>query len=202
MTADEFIAKQVIEEIKRARQNPKDVVQKLLKAMPAVSYSSGSCEISNNHLSIIGDGIVIRNKKSDVDLFFGKKNISHVPAVLDMDQLYNLNDIHPDDIDYYKTYLRGSTLGELYNKLLYKYYSSSRWAAIRDKVLCRDKYMCQACLNQTATQAHHLTYDHVFNEALFDLIAICRDCHEKISESEKFSRMIKKAMSHQRKYGF
>ena len=52
------------------------------------------------------------------------------------------------------------------------------------KVMLRDKNICQACLTRQATDVHHLTYKHIYNEPLFDLVAICRPCHEKLHELE------------------
>lgn len=58
------------------------------------------------------------------------------------------------------------------------YLKTPQWKSKRQRVLERDKHLCQACLRRTATQAHHLTYEHIFNEPLFDLIAICEICHK------------------------
>jgi hypothetical protein len=48
-----------------------------------------------------------------------------------------------------------------------------RWRATRR----RDKYICQVCHKNKATQVHHLNYDHWKNEPLDDLISVCRLCH-------------------------
>lgn len=60
------------------------------------------------------------------------------------------------------------------------YLQTDSWKERRRKVLFRDKYLCQACLYQRAAHVHHLTYERVFNEPLFDLIAVCEPCHESI----------------------
>lgn len=62
------------------------------------------------------------------------------------------------------------------------YLRSPEWQARRQKVLIRDKYLCQACLEKNATQVHHLSYDHVFNEPLFELVAVCKECHDKLTQ--------------------
>ncbi len=31
-----------------------------------------------------------------------------------------------------------------------------------------------------AEDVHHLTYARLYDEMLFDLIAVCRDCHERL----------------------
>lgn len=66
----------------------------------------------------------------------------------------------------------------------YAYLKSEKWKAKRIKVLHRDKYICQACLTNTATDVHHLTYKHIYNEPMFDLVSICRPCHEKLHDLE------------------
>lgn len=56
-----------------------------------------------------------------------------------------------------------------------------KWAAIREKVLARARGWCEGCNEQKASQVHHLTYARVGgNEMLFDLVAICDDCHHKV----------------------
>ncbi len=60
------------------------------------------------------------------------------------------------------------------------YLRSPEWDKKRKAVLERDKYLCQGCLSKRAVQAHHLTYAHVGNEFLFELIAVCIDCHRRI----------------------
>lgn len=54
------------------------------------------------------------------------------------------------------------------------------WAAKRNAVLKRANFICEGCLTNKATQVHHLTYDHIFEELLFELVAICPDCHTRI----------------------
>lgn len=65
------------------------------------------------------------------------------------------------------------------------YLKSPEWQRKRVKVLERDSYLCQACLSRKATDAHHLTYKHFKNEPLFELISVCRPCHEKIHNIER-----------------
>jgi hypothetical protein len=61
-----------------------------------------------------------------------------------------------------------------------KYLKSDKWRIKREAVLKRDNYLCQACLHRTASQVHHLTYKHVLDEPLFDLVSICEPCHRKL----------------------
>jgi hypothetical protein len=66
-----------------------------------------------------------------------------------------------------------------------KYYDSPEWKVKHKLVLQRDDHKCQACQDKPAVQAHHLTYKHWKNEPLFDLVAVCVECHESIHKTEK-----------------
>ena len=66
-----------------------------------------------------------------------------------------------------------------------EYLKSEEWKNKRDIVFKRDNNICQSCLNNSADQVHHLTYRHIFNEPLFDLISICFDCHKIITDIDK-----------------
>lgn len=63
------------------------------------------------------------------------------------------------------------------------YLKSQQWHKMRQRVLDRDGGLCQACLTNAATHVHHLSYD-LYNQlgksAAFELVAICRTCHEQI----------------------
>ena len=61
-----------------------------------------------------------------------------------------------------------------------EYLQSAEWKNTRDKVLYRDHFMCQGCLEVRATQVHHLSYKNIGNEFLFQLISLCDKCHERI----------------------
>lgn len=63
-----------------------------------------------------------------------------------------------------------------------KYLNSKKWNLKREKVLERDNYLCQACLTRVATQVHHLSYEFVYDEPLFDLTSVCTECHNKIHD--------------------
>jgi len=62
------------------------------------------------------------------------------------------------------------------------------WARCRNLVLERDGHTCRALLpgcTQHAAEVHHLTYDHWWNPPLFDLVAVCRECHEQITGMDR-----------------
>lgn len=60
------------------------------------------------------------------------------------------------------------------------YYSSEQWARLRRLVIKRAAGRCEGCGEAEATQAHHLHYRTFGQEFLWDLRAVCRDCHERI----------------------
>lgn len=61
-----------------------------------------------------------------------------------------------------------------------RYLATGDWQLKRHQVLKRDNYICQGCLTNKATEVHHLTYDNVTDELLFQLVSVCRNCHDKI----------------------
>lgn len=72
------------------------------------------------------------------------------------------------------------------------YLQSTAWERKRDLVLRRDDYRCQANVDErcarTASQVHHLTYAHLGQEPLFDLIAVCTPCHGAITAMDRERR--------------
>lgn len=64
------------------------------------------------------------------------------------------------------------------------YLKTDKWKILRDKVFKRDNYVCMACLENKAEHVHHLTYDRIFNEPLFDLVSICDACHKNVHEDK------------------
>lgn len=57
------------------------------------------------------------------------------------------------------------------------YLDTPAWQAKRAKVLKRCGGVCEGCGEAPATQAHHLTYAHLGDELLFELVGLCRTCH-------------------------
>lgn len=60
------------------------------------------------------------------------------------------------------------------------YINSAQWRAKRQEVLERDNYVCCGCRKRKATQVHHLTYDHIGQELLWELVSVCDDCHQVV----------------------
>lgn len=59
------------------------------------------------------------------------------------------------------------------------YLSSSDWRRRRQLILKRSGGICEGCMERPATQVHHLSYAHVCNEFLWELRAICDQCHNR-----------------------
>ena len=69
----------------------------------------------------------------------------------------------------------------------YKAYLASReWALKREAVRKRSGNKCERCKTGPQDAVHHLTYEHVGNEPLEDLQAICDPCHEFLSGTSRF----------------
>lgn len=68
-----------------------------------------------------------------------------------------------------------------YTQRYHEYLRTPQWRAKARMVIRRDGGICRGCLEAPATEVHHLTYEHIYREPLFDLVALCRPCHEAIS---------------------
>lgn len=64
------------------------------------------------------------------------------------------------------------------------YLLTSSWRARRFKVLERAKYLCEGCGEHPAMEVHHVTYDHVGGEFLWELRAVCVTCHERLHQEK------------------
>lgn len=69
-----------------------------------------------------------------------------------------------------------------YSAWYLQYMNSAKWAHKRLQVLIRDNYLCKACGQLPATQAHHTTYIHFGDEPLFELESVCESCHVKLTK--------------------
>lgn len=75
---------------------------------------------------------------------------------------------------------RGREVG--FWKTYNEYLKSDEWLKKRTRVLERANNQCEGCRNRRATQVHHLNYKHVFNEFLFELVALCDECHRRLHD--------------------
>ena len=68
------------------------------------------------------------------------------------------------------------------NRNYHEYLKTDEWGKKRQLVLNRCKNICEACGINQAEAVHHLTYEHIYDEFLFELIGICHKCHSKIHD--------------------
>lgn len=63
-----------------------------------------------------------------------------------------------------------------------RHMKSDLWARKRQRVIKRAAGFCEGCgdLLNDRVHIHHKTYDHLGDEFLFELLAICARCHQKI----------------------
>lgn len=60
---------------------------------------------------------------------------------------------------------------------------SETWKDMRRRVFDRCGGICEGCRMRRAVQVHHRNYTYKFGrEMLFDLVAVCRECHEAIHD--------------------
>ena len=72
----------------------------------------------------------------------------------------------------------------------YEYLKSPEWKEKRQLVMDRAGYICEGCLQSRANNVHHKTYANIYNEFLFELVALCRQCHESIHDIQKENEAI------------
>lgn len=60
------------------------------------------------------------------------------------------------------------------------YLKTSEWKHRRRLVMLRSQGICEGCRERPAKEVHHLTYAHVCEEFLFELVALCEECHDRI----------------------
>lgn len=73
-----------------------------------------------------------------------------------------------------------------------EYLQTPEWRVLHDRVMKRAGGVCEACRRDPRdgyrpVNAHHLTYRHIFHEFLFELVAICRDCHDRWHERGRYA---------------
>lgn len=65
------------------------------------------------------------------------------------------------------------------------YLKSIQWHSKRELVAKRANHTCEGCGEYQGNNGdvHHLSYNHFKNEFLFELIYLCRQCHERLHHS-------------------
>lgn len=65
-----------------------------------------------------------------------------------------------------------------------QYLKTPEWAHRRSLVLDRANGICEGCRERHAVEVHHLTYRHVGEEFLFELVALCDECHDRVHRDD------------------
>lgn len=65
------------------------------------------------------------------------------------------------------------------------YISSPAWKIKRQLVMKRAGGKCEGCGFEPAQEVHHLHYNRFGSEMLFDLVAVCKSCHDKIHPDKR-----------------
>lgn len=60
----------------------------------------------------------------------------------------------------------------------HRYMASREWALKKRAVRERSGGDCERCEHRKMAQVHHLSYQHLGNEPLEDLLGVCKWCHE------------------------
>jgi hypothetical protein len=63
------------------------------------------------------------------------------------------------------------------------YLLSDEWREKRRLIINRCGSVCEGCGLREAEEVHHITYDHIYNEFLFQLLGLCSLCHRKWHET-------------------
>ena len=67
------------------------------------------------------------------------------------------------------------------NKAEYQaYLKSKHWQDIRHKVFQEYGYRCDQCGSSKNLHIHHITYEHLGEEKISDLVPLCEDCHKRL----------------------
>jgi 5-methylcytosine-specific restriction endonuclease McrA len=86
---------------------------------------------------------------------------------------------------------RGQERGDEYRDQARKaYMETSAWRERRELVIGRASGVCEGCRKANATEVHHLSYLHLGNEFLFELVALCRDCHSRIHAKDDHEALV------------
>lgn len=72
-----------------------------------------------------------------------------------------------------------------FTKSYTEYLRSDAWKTKRELVLVRCGGVCEGCGLKQAVEVHHTSYQHLFNEFLFELLGLCHPCHERITAERR-----------------
>ena len=61
------------------------------------------------------------------------------------------------------------------------YLAGREWSLKREAVRERSGNNCERCWNAPQQAVHHMSYEHLYDEPLDELLAVCNPCHEWLS---------------------
>jgi len=68
-----------------------------------------------------------------------------------------------------------------------EYLESDKWARTRQTRLDIDSNECVKCGEKNKLEIHHITYKRLFNENIYDLVTLCRSCHQEVHDKLGYS---------------
>ena len=68
---------------------------------------------------------------------------------------------------------------------------SRKWQELKNEVFQREGGICQGCRDEPIEHTHHLTYAHMGDEFLFELMGLCITCHLRVHGVQKFKQAFK-----------
>ena len=77
-----------------------------------------------------------------------------------------------------------------------EYLKSPEWLRRRERRLFNDGYRCMMCGSAKNLNVHHITYDHVYNEPMEDLVTLCNRCHSIIHSDEERAKEYQQFSQH------
>ena len=70
------------------------------------------------------------------------------------------------------------------------YLQSEHWTQFREQALAHYGSKCYICGDDdTAVEVHHNTYERLGGELMSDVIPLCRDCHQGVTDMLKARRL-------------
>ena len=66
-----------------------------------------------------------------------------------------------------------------FSKKYVNHLKTDDWKEMRLRILERDKHLCRGCLKAKAIEVHHVTYQNLETEFAFELMSLCKTCHDR-----------------------
>jgi hypothetical protein len=63
------------------------------------------------------------------------------------------------------------------------YLKTPWWGFVHDRTIKRARGLCELCGQHAAREAHHTTYERIGQEQPEDTVALCRRCHQHITDN-------------------